>query len=255
MLLLYVLLSVALDMSLPEFQPEIDLSGNYIIGEFDLSDGEFEVTEAGELPDGMTVEAPAEEVDDISNDDIEFELTLLRSDGNYLSLTTQRNTEIQLIEDLYYIKQRSSYNYYIQYFLLSSGVSYDIDAYGEVFIGNSIDYDSQVYLYTNNKITPENDIYIIQYHHTNYYMNISISDNSGNDVSGDDISGGDASGDDITNNNPDNPSVDNNNYNDLLNELKNIQMQLRCILFVCIWKFILPLAMKIRDHVFGLKHE
>ena len=132
MFIIPIILSAALDMSLPEFQPEIDLSGNYIIGEFDVSEGEFEVTEAGELPDGLTVEAPV----------------------------------------------------------------------------------------------PEED-----------------------------IGGGDVSGDDITNNNPDNPSGGDFDDTALLEVLHDIQMQLRCILFVCIWKFILPLAMKIRDHVFGLKHE
>lgn len=246
MIFLPFILSVALDMSLPEFQPEQDLSGNFVLGEYDVSEGEFEVTETEELPDGLTVEAPVEEYENlIDNEDLSSEYTLLTSDNNYLSLSLKRNSEIKIIDNLYYIKERSSYNYYIQYVLLSSGISYDIDSYGEVFIGDSVNYDSQVYLYTSNVIVPDHDIYIMQFHHTDYYMNISISDNSGGDVSGGDTS----------NNEPDNPSGSNFDDTALLEVLHDIQMQLRCILFVCIWKFILPLAMKIRDHVFDLKHE
>ena len=59
MIILSVLLSAVLDMSLPEFQPEVDLSGNYIIGEFDVSEDDFDVTETGELPDGLTAAALA----------------------------------------------------------------------------------------------------------------------------------------------------------------------------------------------------
>lgn len=133
MILLSIFLSAALDMSLPEFQPQTDLSGNYVIGYYDVSEGEFEVMEVEELPDGLTIEAPSEDV------------------------------EVSLLCD---------------------------------------------------------------------------------------VSGGD-----ISNNEPDNPSGGEFDDTSLLEVLHDIQMQLRCILFVCIWKFILPLAMKIRDHVFGLKHE
>ena len=71
MIFLPLILSASLDLSLPEFQPEVDLSGNYIIGEFDVSEGEFNVTEEQELPDGLTVEALTF---DVSNDSIETSL-------------------------------------------------------------------------------------------------------------------------------------------------------------------------------------
>lgn len=238
MILLPFILSAALDMSLPEFQPEQDLSGNYVIGEYDVSEGDFEVSETEELPDGLTVEA--------SEQELEYNLL---GETNYLTLTRKRNTKINNVDGQYFIQSYSSYNYYIDYTLLSSGVTYDLDYNGVIYIGSSVEYESEVFIYSNSTITPSSDIYIIQYHQNGYYLNVSVSQSGG------DVSGGDVSGDDTSGNEPDNPSGGNFDDTALLEVLHDIQMQLRCILFVCIWKFILPLAMKIRDHVFGLKHE
>lgn len=68
MILLSILLTAGLDLSLPEFQPE-DVSGNYIVSEYDVSGDEFIAVEvpAEELPSnaGLRSEAPAAESDDI----------------------------------------------------------------------------------------------------------------------------------------------------------------------------------------------
>ena len=261
-MLLELFFATVLDMSLPEFQPEIDLSGNVIVSE-DI-DGEFI---ASEIPfDEITIlDVSNDDVsvglspDTSNNDDIVFDyddtsFMLLQSDSNYLPLTLKRNTEIKVIDGLYYIKERSSYNYYIQYVLLSSGVSYDIDSYGEIFIGDSITYDSQVYLYTSNVIVPEHDLYIIQYHHTDYYMNISISDVSGGDVSGGDVSGGDVSGGDVSGGDVSGGDGQNNvDLSSVNNKLDVVILLLRSIRLILLFNFLYPLAMSCVKMIGGKK--
>lgn len=134
------------------------------------------------------------------------------SESEYLTLSLRRNCEILgNSSDGYFIRYRSSYNYYINYTLLTAGTTYLIDAVGSVYIGNSTENDTQIYLLTETTYTPSVDIYIIQMHKTSYYMNISIdasgsgsgdtpdpTEPSGNDPSGNDPdpSGNDPSGND-----------------------------------------------------------
>ena len=44
MLLFSLVLSMGLDMSLPEFQPDVDVSGNYIVSDYDTSGNDSFVT-------------------------------------------------------------------------------------------------------------------------------------------------------------------------------------------------------------------
>lgn len=257
------LIASALEMSLPEFQPLVDNNGYVIVSDLDDVTGDIvaseisfdeiiidDVSSSERTLEGLSLEA-------VSDDNIlDQEIPLLSYDNNYLSLTTKRNTEIQIIDGLYYIKERNSYNYYIQYVLLSSGVSYDIDAYGEIYIGDDVNYDTQVYLYTNSVIIPDNDIYIIQYHHSNYYMNISISDNTGGDVSDDDVSGDDVSGDDVSSddtsgNNGGNISAD---LSGIESKLDNVIIIQRSILFVLLVSFLYPIILSCVKNLKGEKN-
>lgn len=241
MIFLPFILSVALDMSLPEFQPEQDLSGNYVIGEFDVSEGDFEVSETDELPDGLTVEASEQE----------FEYDLL---GETRALET--NTITASVKSGYrvnsgVIQVHSGDNLYYVY--LTSGIEYEVHG-SNLFTTDNLNKDTAVHSFSSSTYTPQSNIYLVK-NNGSFYVTYTTGTLEPEDPSNNEPGGGDVSGDDISGNEHDNPSCGNFDDTALLEVLHDIQMQLRCILFVCIWKFILPLAMKIRDHVFGLKHE
>lgn len=241
MIFLSLILSVALDMSLPEFQPEQDLSGNYVIGEYDVSEGDFEVSETEELPDGLTVEAPAQE--------LEYDLL-----GGIRALET--NTITASVKSGYrvnsgVIQVHSGDNLYYVY--LTAGIEYEVHG-SNLFTAANLNKDTSVHSFSSSTYTPETNIYLVK-NNGSFYVTYTTGTLDPEEPSNNEPGGGDVSGGDISNNEPDNPSSDNFDDTALLEVLHDIQMQLRCILFVCIWKFILPLAMKIRDHVFGLKHE
>lgn len=241
MIFLPFILSVALDMSLPEFQPDTDLSGNYVIGSFDVSEGDFEVTEVEELPDGLTVEAPTEDV----------ESSLL---GSTRALET--NTIAASVKSGYrvnsgVIQVHSGDNLYYVY--LTAGIEYEVHG-SNLFTASNLNKDTAVNSFSSSTYIPESNIYLVK-NNGSFYVTYTTGTLNPEDPSNNDPGGGDVSGDDTSGNESDNPSGGNFDDTALLEVLHDIQMQLRCILFVCIWKFILPLAMKIRDHVFGLKHE
>ena len=142
MILFAILLSSGLDMTLPEFEPTTDISGNYIYTEFVEEENEVVVEESDCLPQGLTTEG---------SEDSSFDYVVLET---------------------------------------SSG--------------------------GGDEPTPD--------------------DPSGNDPSG----GG---------------SVIPYDDTKLLEKIDHIDVLLRSILFANIWIFILPIAMKIRDHIFNLKHE
>lgn len=248
MFLIPFLLSAVLDMSLPEFQPEVDLSGNYIIGEFDVSDGEFEVTEAEELPDGLTVEAAAEEID-VSNDSIDT--SLLGGTRALETITVAASVKSGYRVNSGVIQVHSGDNLYYVY--LTAGIEYEIHG-SNLYSAININKDTAVHSFSNSTYTPESNIYLVK-NNGSFYVTYTTGTPEPEDPSNNEPGGGDVSGDDTSGNEPDNPSGGNFDDTALLEVLHDIQMQLRCILFVCIWKFILPLAMKIRNNVFGLKHE
>ena len=247
MILLSVLLSAALDMSLPEFQPQSDLSGNYIIGEFDVSEGDFEITETGELPDGLTVEAPVSE-EDISNNILEN--SLLSNTRALETITVNSSVKSNYRVNSGVIQLHSGDNLY--YIYLTAGIEYEVHG-SNLYLAKNLNKDTVVHSFSSSNYTPDSNIYLVK-NNGSFYVTYTTG-TPDDEPSNNDPGGGDVSGGDITNNNPDNSSGNNFDDTALLEVLHDIQMQLRCILFVCIWKFILPLAMKIRDHIFGLKHE
>lgn len=241
MILFPLILSVALDMSLPEFQPDTDISGNYVIGEFDVSEGDFEVIEQKEFPDGLTVEAPTED----------FEANLL---GGTRVLET--NTITASVKSGYrvnsgVIQVHSGDNLYYVY--LTAGVEYEVHG-SNLFTADNLNKNTVVNSFSSSMYTPQSNIYLVK-NNGSFYVTYTTGTVDTEDPSNNDPDGGDVSGDDTSGNEPNNPSGGDFDDTALLEVLHDIQMQLRCILFVCIWKFILPLAMKIRDHIFGLKHE
>lgn len=247
MILLSVLLSVAIDMSLPEFQPEIDLSGNYIIGEFDVSEGDFEVTETGKLPDGLTVEAPVLG-EDISDNILEN--SLLGNNRSLETITVNSSVKSGYRVNSGVIQVQSGDNLYYVY--LTAGIEYEVHG-SNLYSAQNLNKDTVVHSFLSSTYTPESNIYLVK-NNGSFYVTYTTG-TPDDEPSNNDPDGGDVSGDDTSGNEPNNPSGGDFDDTAILEVLYDIQMQLRCILFVCIWKFILPLAMKIRDHVFGLKHE
>lgn len=76
-----ILLSMGLDLSLPEFQPDVDVSGNYIVSSFDvssddISDNDFSVSYI--VPDSVVLS----NVDTVSDDDIVSAINQLNEDNN-----------------------------------------------------------------------------------------------------------------------------------------------------------------------------
>ena len=248
MFIIPIILSAALDMSLPEFQPQVDLSGNYIIGEFDVSDGDFKVIETEELPDGLTVEAPAEDVD-VSNDLVET--NLLGGTRALETITVTASVKSGYRVNSGVIQVHSGDNLYYVY--LTAGIEYEIHG-SNLYSAQNLNKDTVVHSFSSSTYTPESNIYLVK-NNGSFYVTYTTGTPDPEDPSNNEPGGGDVSGDDTNGNEPDNPSSVDFDDTAILEVLHDIQMQLRCILFVCIWKFILPLAMKIRDHVFGLKHE
>lgn len=214
MIFLPFIFCAALDMSLPEFQPDTDISGNYIIGEFDVSEGEFNVTELEELPDGLTVEAPS---NDIISSDIVSEISLLQADDSTIITSTSISGRGIVYQNSHWIIKSKS-DKTLHYVLLHNGIEYTIIS-GEVnYISSSIAVDTIVSSFSGSSITPNEDVYLLS---TSGEFSVSYIDNSGGDLSGDDTSG----------NESDNPSGGDFDYTDLLVILNDIKMQLRCILF------------------------
>lgn len=81
-----LLLTLSLDMSLPEFTPQEDLSGNYIVSDYDVSAGEAftRSISSDELAEvGLSPSAEARSVDTSSNDSALLdELSDFHSDNN-----------------------------------------------------------------------------------------------------------------------------------------------------------------------------
>lgn len=246
MILLPIILTVVLDMSLPEFQPQIDLSGNYIIGEFDVSEGDFEITETEDLPDGLTVEASVTG-EDISDNILKN--SLLDNSRSLETYTINASVKSGYRISSGAIAVHSGDNLYYVY--LTAGIEYEVHG-SNLYTASNLTKGTAVTSFSNLVYTPESNIYLLKENGTFY---VTYTSGTPDDEPSNNNPGGDVSGDDITNNNPDNPSGGNIDDTAILEVMHDIQIQLRCILFVCIWKFILPLAMKIRDHVFGLKHE
>ena len=201
MILLSVLLSAALDMSFPEFQPELDLSGSYIIGSFDVSDGEFEVTEAEELPDGLTVEAPTEDVD-VSNDSIE--ISLLGDTRALETITVAASIKSGYRVNSGVIQVHSGDNLYYVY--LTAGIEYEVHG-TNLYSAQNLNKDTAVHSFNSSTYTPDSNIYLVK-NNGSFYVTYTTG-TPDDEPSNNDPGGGDVSGDDITNNNPDNPSGSN----------------------------------------------
>lgn len=233
-----LILTAGLDLSLPEFQPELDASGNYIVAEYDDVSGTFEVKEVRELPYGLTAAALAQ------NEDSDSGEVIYNRDGS--GTVTQQSVSLT-VDTTNYILVTSGRSHYIQ---LLPGYTYTITTDApRIFLASDLVAQAPVTVAESNIITPSSNLYaIVGSSRTISATFVSFGVDEPSDPSGNDSSGNDPS--------PDIPSPD---VSGVIIELQYIRaelsMKLRIIIFVLIWQFILPLAMKIRDHIFNLKHD
>lgn len=228
-----LILALALDMSLPEFQPQEDLSGNYIVGTYDVSNDEVVVEEIPvEAFDGLSVEAQQDQVI-LGN--------VLRS-GNVVTIESSVLTNMRIRDGA--LQSHSGDN--LNYIFLSAGVEYTLYNLSSIQISSSLSRGATVtQLDLSDTYTPSEDCYILRNNNSFYVTYISSGDNpedpSGNDP--EDPSGndpGDPSGNDPSGNDPsdDNISTDLTNIEDKLDNIITLQ---RSILLVLLVSFLFPI--------------
>lgn len=228
-----LLLALALDMSLPEFQPQEDLSGNYIVGTYDVSNDEVIVEEIPvEAFDGLSVEAQQEQVI-LGN--------VLRS-GNVITIESSVLSNMRIRDGA--LQSHSGDN--LNYIFLSAGIEYTLYNLSSIQISSSLNRGATVtQLDLSDTYTPSEDCYILRNNNSFYVTYNSGGDDpedpSGNDP--DDPSGNDPedpSGNDPSGNNPsdDNISADLTNVE---NKLDNIITLQRSILLVLLVSFLFPI--------------
>lgn len=141
MILLSILLTAGLDLSLPEFEPD-DVSGNYIVSEYDVSGDEFVAVDvpAAELSGnaGLRSEAPAAESDDIVsaiqnlNDDnnnyweLFLDSYIIEVNHSLSSLSARRNTGWIVNQGL--IETTTNQNYYLTPCPVEDGITYTVSS-------------------------------------------------------------------------------------------------------------------------------
>ena len=140
MILFSILLSAGLDLSLPEFEPD-DVSGNYIVSEYDVSGDEFFAVEvpATELSEsvGLRTEAAAETQDVVDaiqtmNDDnnhyweLFLDSYIIDVNHSLSSLSARRNTG--WIVDQGLVETTSNQNYYLTPCPVEDGITYTVSS-------------------------------------------------------------------------------------------------------------------------------
>lgn len=149
MIIYALMLTIGLDMTLPEFQPEKDLSGNYIVGTYDVSSGDVYVEILDDVPvdenssvdDSLSTSPVRIETSSISeNDDVVTAIQSLQDDNNAYwelfldSYPIEINHSLgssQLSNQSWFINTDSTVgvnngNYRICYVPVLSGINYTI---------------------------------------------------------------------------------------------------------------------------------
>ena len=271
MILFAILLSSGLDMSLPEFEPTTDISGNYVYSDYDISENDV-VVESEVLPQGLTTGAlRSSDTDNNSDEDIissieHFETTV----SNYWELfldpydvpTDYNETSFNVSSPSWTLGLDGSTvvinRYPIQssvlcYYPVTSGIQYHISHVLQGYnawcgvvddISNPSVLTNTFYLSptsaTSYDITPVQDGYFVL---TRNYTTSDYFDISWHVVETDSYTLTEMC-DAIVH-----MSEEMSSFKD------EVYMEFRVIRFILLFTFILPVAMKIRDHIFNLKHE
>lgn len=89
MIIYALMLTLGLDMSLPEFQPEKDLSGNYIVGTYDVSSGDVYVETLDTIPVGDNSSVD----DSLSTSPVRIETLSVSGNDDVVSAIEQFNAD------------------------------------------------------------------------------------------------------------------------------------------------------------------
>lgn len=248
---LELIFATVLDMSLPEFQPEIDISGNVIVSE-DI-DGEFI---ASEIPfDEISIlDVSADDVSeglspDTSNNDeiIDYSLFSLRSvETHTVNASVKSNFRVNSGklgahsgDDLYYV-------------YLTAGIEYQLSSTSGIYWCLSLNKDETAHSYSSFTITPEQNLYLVRNNSSFYVTYTTGTPDDDPDVSGDDepdVSGGDVSGGDVSGGDGQN-NIDLSSVN---NKLDAVILLLRSIRLILLFNFLYPLAMSCVKMIGGKK--
>ena len=159
------LFCVALNMSLPEFQPEEDLSGNYIVGSYDVSNDEFIVEDVSSSDVDSADDNEAGQSGGISADGLRsLILSSTRStqlvDKYVFSQTLSGHRISQKNDGTYEISVHSSSK--LNYITLESGITYTITAFDSPLYFCTTISGSHIPLteLSNNVVTPDYTIYV-----------------------------------------------------------------------------------------------
>ena len=193
-MIFFLFLVAGLDLTLPEFQPETDLSGNYIVSDFDVSSGEITFEELEALPYGLTVAEL-----DTSEDDPVFSEPIFNRDG---SGTITQSDVFLTIDTTNYVLKSGGRSHYLE---LLPGYTYTITTDApRIFLASELVANTPVTVAESNVITPSSTIYAVVGSSRTISATFFTSGSSG-DTSGNDSSGNDSSGNDPV---PENPTTD-----------------------------------------------
>ena len=161
---LELMFCAALDMSLPEFQPKEDLSGNYIVGTYDVSENEFYVNDVSASDISFSQELPSQHdglsVDGLRSMLLEASRSTQLVDKYVFSQTLSGHRITQKSDGTYEISIHSSSK--INYIELDSGITYTITAFDSPLYYSTSLHGSHIPLtqLSSNVITPESTIYV-----------------------------------------------------------------------------------------------
>ena len=274
-------MAATLDLSLPEFQPEKDISGNYIELSTDVSTGDVVVNELTQeefdssVSDNLPVldSKPADPTQRTNNE------INLRSvpNGTFYSIYPNSsdnfsNLTVSIVNDTVTVNGTASYTARKWSTLLSAGtytVSFDnVSGVGSVRLGKGVSTSgapTQILFITQDgyqTITLDSDMYICltfpdQTSYSNFTFRIWANYGS-SPVAYPSGSGGDDPGSDPSGNEP-SYDIDLTNLENLVSDIKNINNdsneKFRIILFICLMNFCLPFLINGLRLVMGGKNS
>lgn len=233
MIIQILLLTMGLDMSRPEFEPTTDISGNYIMGSYDVSSDDFVVEELEDVP----VDATPSVDDSLSTSPVRGEKTLLRSSNTViLEVSTITNRTLNTNVDPFVLQ---SGNYTYKYVSLTSGIEYTfISDAPRIFYSSSLDVGSDVYVIPSSTWIPDADYFAFVL--STRSLEVSYVETVPDDPSGNDPSGGSFDDTNIV-----------NALVDVNDTLLLVYARLRAIGLYVLFAFAYPIALAIVKNIVG----
>lgn len=247
------LLATTLNMSLSEFQPMVDISGNVIVSSIDdetkeimaeeipLDDISISYNESDPVDQGLSLEQDRTEVEfEIENSPMLRSIEVHTVESSVLTNMRIRDGALQ---------SHSGDN--LNYIYLTAGIEYTLYNLSSIQISNSLSRGATVTQYDlTSTYTPSENCYILR-NNTSFYVTYTSGtpdDEPGGDVSGDDVSGDDVSGGDVSGDEPGNDVSGDEPGGNISTDLSNVELKLdnvitlqRAILMTLLITFLFPI--------------